>query len=416
MLKRISVKGFKSLVDVELDLPRLVVLAGPNAAGKSNVLDAIQMLARAGTQRTLGDALSQPIRGFPAEAFTLPPGGLPELLQAPTAQFSIESDLEISAGGGSATIDRVRYRMGIDIDPGEGVLSLAEEYLARTTKDWEPKDNPRLETVEGEVHVRRTGGGGAPRHEPLEVNHTYLSDTRLSGASYPLFDTVRGELASWRTHYLDPQTAMREAAPPREVSDIGVRGEMLAPFLYGLKTRREPEFLAVRRALRAVIPAVTGLDVDLDVKRGSLDIEIEQEGTTFSSRVISEGTLRVLALCVISVTATRGLIAFEEPENGVQPQRLDSIAELLTSAARRGSAQIIVTTHSPGFIAAVLSRARADADLIGFFAVEREGRRTVVRRMLDPGLWFDQAIDELLTDPDDHDKVAALVRRGWLDL
>ena len=36
--------------------------------------------------------------------------------------------------------------------------------------------------------------------------------------------------------------------------------------------------------------------------------------------------------------------------------------------------------------------------------------------MLDPGLWSDQAIDELLTDPDDHDKVAALVRRGWLDL
>ena len=374
MLKRIAIRGFKSLVDVELDLPRLVVLAGPNAAGKSNVLDAIQMLARAGTQRTLGDALAPPIRGFPAEAFTLPAGGLPELLQARTAQFSIEADLEMTSIGNSTTNDRVRYRMGVDIDPDEGVLSLADEYLARTTKDWEPKDNPRLETVEGGVHVRRSGGGGAPRHEPLGVNHTYLSDTRLSGASYPLFDAVRSELASWRTHYLDPQTVMRAAAPPREVSDVGVSGEMLAPFLYGLKTRREAEFLAVRRALRAVIPAVTGLDVDLDVKRGSLDIEIEQEGTTFSSRVISEGTLRVLALCVIAVTATRGLVAFEEPENGVQPQRLDSIAELLTSAARRGSAQIIVTTHSPGFIAAVLSRAREDTDLIGFFAVERRKR------------------------------------------
>ncbi|HYM65842.1 MAG TPA: AAA family ATPase, partial [Patescibacteria group bacterium] len=181
MLKQISVKGFKSLVDVRLDLPRLVVLAGPNAAGKSNVLDAIQMLSRAGTQRTLGDALNDPIRGFPAEAFTLPSGGLPELLETRTARFSIGADLEIP--GGSGAIDRVRYRMGVDIDPDAGVLSLADEYLARTANDWEQKGNARIETVDGEIHVRRTGGGGAPRHEPLGVNHTYLSDTRLSGAS-----------------------------------------------------------------------------------------------------------------------------------------------------------------------------------------------------------------------------------------
>lgn len=415
MLKRISVRGFKSLTQVELDLPRLAVLAGPNAAGKSNVLDAIQMLARAGTQRTLGDALNDPIRGFPSEAFTLPKGGLPELLRERKATFTIESDLEIPASSGT-NVDRVRYRMGIDIDPDAGVLSLADEYLARTAKDWEPKGNARIETVNREIHVRRSGGGGAPRHEPLGVNHTYLSDTRLSGTSYPLFDAVREELASWRTHYLDPQGAMRNPAPPREVSDIGVRGEHLAPFLYGLKTRRKREFVAVRRALRDVIPAVTGLDVDLDTKRGTLDIQIEQDGTTFSSRVISEGTLRVLALCVIAVTSTRGLIAFEEPENGVQPQRLDRIAELLTSIARRGGSQIIVTTHSPGFIAAMLARASADNGQIGLFSVKHEGRRTVVRRLADPGLSADHTIDELLTDPHDYDKVAALVRRGWLDL
>lgn len=414
MLNRISIAGFKSLAKVQLELPRLAVLFGPNAAGKSNLLDAIQMLARAGTQRTLADALNDPIRGFPVEAFTLPSGGLPELIEAPTAQFSIEADLELPASSGKG-VDRIRYRMGIDIDPDAGVLSLADEYLARLTQQWAAKGNARIETVDNEIHVRRSGGGGAPRHEPLQVNHTYLSDTRLSGASYPLFDAVRYELASWRTHYLDPQTAMRKGAPPREVSDIGVSGEYLAPFLYGLKIRREHEFAAVRRALRAVIPAVTSFDVDLDTKRGTLDIQIDQDGTTFSSRVISEGTLRVLALCAISVTATRGLIAFEEPENGVQPQRLDRVAQLLTSVARRGGAQLIITTHSPDLVAAMLSLARQDASHIGLYSVGREGRSTVVQRLKDPGLWSDDAISELLTDPDDHDKVAAIVRRGWLD-
>ena len=65
MLRNLKVRGFKSLKDVSIDLPRMAVLFGPNAAGKSNLLDAIQALSRIGTQRTLADALGEPIRGYP---------------------------------------------------------------------------------------------------------------------------------------------------------------------------------------------------------------------------------------------------------------------------------------------------------------------------------------------------------------
>ena len=64
MLRSLHIKGFKSLADVQLALPRLTVLFGPNAAGKSNVLDAVQALSRIGTLRTLSDALAEPIIGF----------------------------------------------------------------------------------------------------------------------------------------------------------------------------------------------------------------------------------------------------------------------------------------------------------------------------------------------------------------
>lgn len=417
MLRRIHIRGFKSLVDVELQLPRVAVLAGPNAAGKSNVLDALQMLARSATQRTLADALSPPIRGFPQEAFTFPAGGLRELMDAHSASFSIEADIELDRSSARATTERARYRVEITIDPDAGVLSLSDEYLAGATKTWAPKGNPRIERVDGEIIVRRSGGGGRPPHEPLGTNHTWLSDARLSGSSYPMFDALRSEFREWRTYYLDPGTAMRTAAAPREVSDIGVNGEHIAPFLCGLKTRDQASFAAVRRALRSIIPAIGKLDVDLDSARGTLDIQIEQGGTTFSSRVVSEGTLRVLALCAIAVTAKRGLIAFEEPENGVQPQRLDRIAELLTSLTRRGSAQLVVTTHSPGFVAAVLERARDAASAeIGLFSVGRQANQTAIRPLRDFGLWEDAAVDELLREPDEADRITALVRRGWLEV
>lgn len=416
MLRRFAVKGFKSLVDVDRDLPRLVVLAGPNAAGKSNFLDAIQAFARLGTQRTLADALAPPIRGFPAELYTLPAEGLPGLLERPSANLSLEADLELGSLGGNGAIERIRYRVGVEIDPDAGSLAVADEYLTRLTAAAAPRDVPRIERSGKQLVLRRLRGSGRPIHEPLRGNHTKLSDAHLSGSPWRLFDLTREELRLWRTYYLDPASAMRAAVPPREVADIGVRGEHIAPFLYGLKARDPKLFQAVRRALRSVIPAVGALDVDLDAKRGTLDIQIEQDGTIFSSRIVSEGTLRVLALCAIAVTADRGLIAFEEPENGVQPQRLDRIAELLAAASRRGGAQIIVTTHSPYFIAAMLEQARRDQTDIGLFSVGRDGRSTVIEPRQDFGLWESEAIRELLDDPDEYDKVAAVARRGWLDL
>lgn len=357
MLRRFALKGFKSLGSVDIELPRLVVLAGPNAAGKSNFLDAIQAFARLGTERTLSDALAPPIRGFPSELFTLPQGGLPELLKQSQASFSLEADLLLDAGISGSRDERLRYRVGVDIDPDTGTLTVGDELLSRMTKQWKPVGAPRIEKS-GKDLIVRAHKRGYPPHEPIGANHTKLSDSRLSGRNYRYFDMAREELRQWRTYYLDPRTAMRQAAPPREVSDIGVLGENIAPFLYGLKTNEPKHFAAVRRALRSVIPAVGALDVDLDTSRGTLDIQIEQNGTLFSSRIVSEGTLRVLALCTIAVTAESGLIAFEEPENGVQPQRLGHIASLLSDAASRGRAQIVVTTHSPEFIAAMLGHAR----------------------------------------------------------
>ena len=53
MLKKLTVRDFKSLSEVTVELPRLSVLFGPNAVGKSNLLDAIQALSWMGNARTV---------------------------------------------------------------------------------------------------------------------------------------------------------------------------------------------------------------------------------------------------------------------------------------------------------------------------------------------------------------------------
>jgi predicted ATPase len=410
MLKSLTVRGFKSLEGVTVKFPRMAVLFGPNAAGKSNLLDAIQALSRIGTQRTLADAMIDPIRGYPIEAFLFPSGGLAELLTGPSAHFSIEADL-------TRENDIYRYRVEVEITPDSGALAVSDEYLSALAKDGAPKGMAAIEQVEGKLRVRRKGESGKPRHELLRQNYAVLSDPRLGTPLYRSIERARSELSGWRTYYLDPRVAMRDAQPPSDVRDIGVLGGEIAPFLHKLRAERPKHFEAAVRTLRAIVPSVENVTVDLDKRRGTLDILVRQAGVDYSSRIVSEGTLRVLALCAIAVNPWgRSLLAFEEPENGVHPRRLELIAQLLLSLALEQDRQVVVTTHSPLFCDAILKGTRSRPSDVGLFNVRREGQATVVRPFDVTGpLFKDQEIAAALTTGTEDGLFESMLLRGMLD-
>jgi predicted ATPase len=410
MLRRFKVQTFKSLVGVELEFPRLTVLFGPNAAGKSNLLDAIQALSRIGTSRTLSDALSEPIRGYPVEAFTFPTGGLPALLSQQKARFSLEADL-------GTPKELYRYRIAVEIQTGSGTLSAQDEYLATLSRKGELKGNPTIECVDSQIRIRRKSKPAHPRQESLGLNHSILSDPRLGGVEYRAIERCRNELSAWRTYYLDPRVAMRSARPPVDVRDIGVLGEDIAPFLYRLRGESPKHFEAVKRTVRSLIPSVEDLTVDLDKRRGTLDILVRQGGTDFSSRIISEGTLRVLALCSIAVNPWSGsLLAFEEPENGVHPRRLELIVQLLVSLAMEQERQIIVTTHSPLFCDAMLKQGQSRPGDIALLRVTGGVNQTQARPFDVTGpLFKDAEIAQALTAGTEDGLFESLLLRGMLD-
>ncbi|MDE2873508.1 MAG: AAA family ATPase [Gemmatimonadota bacterium] len=368
MLRKLRVRGFKSLADVTVEFPRLSVLFGPNSAGKSNLLDSIQALSRIGTQRTLVDALDgRMIRGYAFELFALPQGGVSGLTSRSEARFSIEADLSIPEGQNDR---KALYRYGVNVEIGyrSGTLANRGEYLSALSKGGDPKGRPAIEVTNGQISVRRQSGGGGPRLEEAGLNYAILSDARFASPAYRYIERARSELQNWRAYYLDPRVAMRAAMPPMDVTDIGVFGQYIVPFLYKLKGERPKHYESVRRTVRSIIPAVSGFDVDID-SRGTLDFFIRQDGITVSSRIVSEGTLRVLALCALTVNPWNGsLLAFEEPENGVHPRRIELIAQMLTSLALGQGRQVVVTTHSPLFCDAVLKEARArSTDDVGLF-------------------------------------------------
>ena len=85
-------------------------------------------------------------------------------------------------------------------------------------------------------------------------------------------------------------------------------------------------------------------------KEGLLSLRVIEHGLPYSSRVISEGTLRILGLlAALHLKSSTTVIGYEEPENGVHPVRLKLVADLFKKVQETQNKQIIINTHSPIF-------------------------------------------------------------------
>lgn len=375
MLTRIKISGYKSLKEVEVNLSPLSLLIGPNAAGKSNFLDALQLLSKLVTSKTLKDAFDPPYRGKPLESFTFAGEGISGLLKEDRIRFSIEADVKLSPSVVEA-VDRqikemkrstaheskpdkepkklptvreehLRYRIEVEILPKSGFLRVVDEYLAALTQKGEPTRtrNPFLSRKGDRLHLRLEGQAHPTYYERF-LDHSILSLPHYP-PHYPHLVAMRKELESWLFFYFEPRERMRAANPVKEVRHIGLMGEELPAFLNTLKALDPRQFKAVEKALHMIMPAIEGIDVDVNAL-GEVELRLIETGTPIPARVLSEGTLRLLGLLALSgAKEPPSLIGFEEPENGIHPRRIKLIAELLRTRSSFGHTQYIVTTHSP---------------------------------------------------------------------
>ncbi len=435
MLRRIQIRGYKSLDDVEVSLSQLVVLFGPNAAGKSNLLDALQLLSKLGTSRTVKEAFDPPYRGKPLESFTIGKNGIKGLLEQERLSFSIEADLSLSAAvvetvnrqilemrrssveaefkSGGKIPARVRetylrYRIEIEMLPKSGVLRVADEYLAALNADGQPtgKRRPFIERQDQKIHLRLEGQAH-PTYYDRFLDHSVLSMPHYP-PHYPHLAAARRELESWLFFYFEPRERMRAANPVKEVRHIGLMGEELAAFLNTMKVTDAKQFKGVEKALRALMPNIEGIEVEVS-DLGEVELRLKEGGVAIPARVLSEGTLRMLGLLALSgVADTPALVGFEEPENGIHPRRIQLIAELLKTQEVLNQTQHIITTHSP-----ILPDLIDDDSL---FAVRRLNRQT----RIDPfSSWGSLArrndISQALSDDEDGLPVSARILRGDFD-
>ncbi len=365
MIRRVKITNYKSLRDVEIALSRLAVFVGPNAAGKSNLFDALGLLSRMATTKSLKSAFDRH-RGAPLEAFFYGEHGIEGLMSQETVQLTIEVDVELSPhvirdverqiqqmreGVSRPVRQRVRetylrYILTIEMRPDSGHLRVFNEQLLALNRDGSVRRsrNPFIERMDGRLHLRMEGQAH-PTYHDIGLDHTLVS-TDLYAPHYPHITAFKEELSRWRFYYLEPR-AMRADTPIKEVNTLESSGGDLAAFYNTMRARAPRQYQAAVRALDTLLPTIQQLEVEPD-RQGMLQLRIVEGGVPYSIRVISEGTLRILALlAIVNPLAATSVIGYEEPENGVHPRRLKLIADLLKNAADSGGVQVLVNTHSP---------------------------------------------------------------------
>jgi predicted ATPase len=418
VLTRIEIDGFKTFREFALDLPPFLVLLGPNGAGKSNLFDALRFLSRLAGEPVLEAA--QGARGDLLELFHRNAEGR----RADRIRFAVEvllDDAITDAFGETSMLptNRVRYELTIELRGVPAglrpfVVHEAAHALAPNEDRWarrfsaagrlvSERPTTYLEYLDTEVFTQKPArfriwsdpATGRPnRIIPADnATATLLSVTGTTADSAMLF-ALKREIESWRDLHLDP-TALRRPDGFDEPDTLGPDGTHLPNTLHriarttGDEDRPDGLLGDISADLASVIADVSRIRIDEDEKRRRREVEFRARGDTgtVSARVASDGTLRAAALLTAAYDpANSGVLCFEEPENGIYPERLITLVRRLRSIVERAIerrrsdpaapiVQLLLSSHSPTMLRALDSAASNGVypDAVFLSAVSRVG-------------------------------------------
>ncbi len=368
-ITKVWAKNFRSIEYAELELGPLTVLVGPNASGKSNLLDILGFLADT-ARHGLETAITRR-GGIEFICRKLPKGRSlgPEFgIQLSFPQATIVYSLALrSQGKGEYTVKREYTKLDFTESEADSYeIEIADRRL--TKPDLKKLIGPaRTQKTEGSVQtidlVRQLNQAISARDVPtlyLLAQEPLLAQM----ISYVLSTVPNHERSISSLDFL--RRALRLAW--QCVRDIGVGNifpnSLRSPQLVAdgrnfasvvhesvKKSRFLPE---LKESLALAVPGVR----DIRIRTiGSFDVvQLKHERNDQDQRSLwldllqeSDGTLRMLAMLIILFQdPPQFLIGLEEPEQAIHPGAIAVLADTMMEASLRG--QILVTTHSPDLI------------------------------------------------------------------
>lgn len=334
-IEYLKVQNFRALREVELkDLTPLTVLLGPNGSGKSTVFDAFAFLAEC---FELGLRRAWDKRGRAKE------------LKTRGADGPVSIEIKYREPG----YPLITYHLAVD-EGGNGPV-VVEEWLR-----WKRGSHGQpFRFLDYKKGLGKTVSGDKPdetdtRHdEPLKSADLLAVNALGQLAAHPRVAALRDFITGWHVSYLSAESArgQPEAGPQERLSRTG---DNLANVIQYLAEQHLGRLEAVFEILRTRVPRIERVLAET-MPDGRLLLQIKDAPFSHPilARFASDGTLKMLAYLVMLYDPTPPpFIGIEEPENFLHPRLLPELAEECRAATER--TQLLVTTHSPFFLNALL--------------------------------------------------------------
>lgn len=364
MITLIEAKGYKCLRYIRQPLERFHILVGPNASGKTTFLDVLAFLGdllREGPQKAV-EKRSRSLR----ELVWMGEGDAFELAveMAPPESLFKEREPEYR---------RCRYEVSVGVHPqGGGVRLLGENFWLLKAQDAQkpaqrslfPMERepagpvvrpPRKQTPSGwrKVVSLREEGQAYFRSETTDWNFPLRPGADRAALTMVPDEVERFPISTWARSLLTRgvqvlilnSLLMRWPCRPDAPDTFQPDGSNLPLAVRRLRTHQPERFRLWLQHIQTILPDIRDIEVREREEDRYLYLVVRSGEAQIPSWLLSDGTLRLLALTLLAYLPSENAIyLIEEPENGIHPRAIEGIFQSLSSVYE---GQVLLATHSP---------------------------------------------------------------------
>lgn len=371
MLKAITLYDLKSYRYARLPLAPLTVLIGANASGKSNAIEGMRLLSWLAQGQRLS-AIQYAVQGGD------------KVVRGRVEDLAFEQGELFGFGVETATDEWNTLSMELTLR-ADG-LHITAETLAHdgATVPIYSLDQPSGQqgTDVGVAYNNFAKGGKKPHVicSDQAAIFTQLTTPAAFDAAHKMsrerIPPVMKQLERWLSAmlFLDPVPAqMRDYAFPSD-SVLQGNGKNVSAVLYNLwseETQAQIDLFESgdqsvistqedryfnRKPILDFIQSLPEQDISglsfLQEPRGGVMVKLTEtfggRSKEYDASLLSDGTLRVLAIAAAMLSAPEGsLVIIEEIDNGVHPSRAHHLLQQIQQIAQERSLRVLLSTHNP---------------------------------------------------------------------
>ncbi|MYD88490.1 MAG: AAA family ATPase [Acidobacteria bacterium] len=355
MLSSFTFENFKSYRKATLKLAPLTVLIGANASGKSNAIEALRLLC----QIASGDKLAA-IRHALQDKEHAVRGNVSDLGFRGERAFSISCEI--------TEPDWNRYSIGLELRDDD------ELHISNERVTGPASNSPLFEVVSpsrgapGDMFVAYNNFARGGKKPQIACSDQVTVLWQLTSPARFYHDHKRSQkeipATTRRIHQqlstvtlLDPRPSLMRDYSFKSEHNLTESGKNLSGVLWNLCQKKD-----VRDQLLEFIRALPEQDIKeidfIPTPRDEVMIRLTEtfggSSTTYDATLLSDGTLRVLAIAAAILSSAPGnLVVIEEVDNGVHPSRAAQLLTQVSRIAKERDLRVLISSHNPALLDAL---------------------------------------------------------------